>query len=55
MLLSMDSLGALRILMDNLTRKWVFTDECAPRVQISNPVASDAVSSDTASPAGSGN
>jgi predicted aspartyl protease len=51
MLLGMDFLRAHRVLIDNATRKMVFTYEGGPVFQISKPAESNAASSDTAGPA----
>ena len=55
MLLGMDFLRAHRVLIDNATRKMVFTYEGGPVFQISNPAGSNAASSDTAGPISAGN
>jgi predicted aspartyl protease len=55
MLLGMDFLRAHRVLIDNATRKMVFTYEGGPVFQISTPARSNAASSDTAGPASAGN
>jgi predicted aspartyl protease len=55
MLLGMDFLRAHRVLIDNATRKMVFTYEGGPIFQISKPDESNAASSDTAGPASAGN
>jgi predicted aspartyl protease len=55
MLLGMDFLRAHRVLIDNATRKMVFTYEGGPVFQISKPAESNAASSDTADAASAGN
>jgi predicted aspartyl protease len=55
MLLGMDFLRAHRVLIDNATRKMLFTYEGGPVFQIGNPAGSGATSSDTAGPASAGN
>jgi hypothetical protein len=48
MLLGMDFLRAHRVLIDNATRKMVFTYEGGPVFQISKPAESNEASSGTA-------
>jgi predicted aspartyl protease len=55
MLLGMDFLRAHHVLIDNPTRKMVFTYEGGPVFQISKPPESNESSSDTAGPAPAGN
>jgi hypothetical protein len=55
MLLGMDFLRAHRVLIDNATRKMVFTYEGGPVFQISKPVESNAASSDIAGPVSAAN
>jgi predicted aspartyl protease len=55
MLLGMDFLRAHHVLIDNATRKMVFTYEGGPVFQISKPSESNAASSDTAGLASAGN
>jgi predicted aspartyl protease len=55
MLLGMDFLRAHRVLIDNATRKMVFTYEGGPVFQIGNPARPNSASSDTAGPASAGN
>jgi len=50
MLLGMDFLRAHHVLIDNATRKMVFTYEGGPVFQIDNPAAPDATSSDQTGP-----
>jgi predicted aspartyl protease len=55
MLLGMDFLRAHRVLIDNATRKMVFTYEGGPVFQISKAAESNAASSYTAGPTSAGN
>jgi hypothetical protein len=55
MLLGMDFLRAHRVLIDNATRKMVFTYEGGPVFQIGKPAEPSAASSDTAGPGSTGN
>jgi predicted aspartyl protease len=55
MLLGMDFLRAHRVLIDNATRKMVFTYEGGPVFQIGKPAEANAASSDTADAASAGN
>jgi predicted aspartyl protease len=54
MLLGMDFLRAHRLLIDNATRKMVFTYEGGPVFQIGKPAESNAASSDAADPSPAG-